>query len=113
MMIDVPISQQDLDNWLKDLNLVAEISNSKAILIAWNAAGELSSMLSSDSAADSEIQALLCHLSGNHSAKTLPSATLSAAATSSIATQSKVVPSNTTSTLSSNTFETSAGAQLA
>lgn len=112
MMIDVPISQQDLDNWLKDLNLVAEISNSKAILIAWNAAGELSSMLSSDSAADSEIQALLCHLSGNHSAKTLPSATLSAA-TSSITTQSKVVPSNTTSTLSSNTFETSADAQLA
>jgi len=112
MMIDVPISQQDLDNWLKDLNLVAEISNSKAILIAWNAAGELSSMLSSDSAADSEIQAILCHLSGNHSAKTLPSATLSAA-TSSIATQSKVVPSNTTSTLSSNTFETSADAQLA
>ncbi|EGT3624824.1 EAL domain-containing protein [Morganella morganii] len=113
MMIDVPISQQDLDNWLKDLNLVAEISNSKAILIAWNAAGELSSMLSSDSAAGSEIQAILCHLSGNHSAKTLPSATLSAAATSSIATQSKVVPSNTTSTLSSNTFETSADAQLA
>ncbi|MCT7944525.1 putative bifunctional diguanylate cyclase/phosphodiesterase [Shewanella septentrionalis] len=112
MMIDVPISQQDLDNWLKDVNLVAEISNSKATLIAWNAAGELSSMLSSDSAADSEIQAILCHLSGNHSAKTLPSATLSAA-TSSIATQSKVVPSNTTSTLSSNTFETSSDAQLA
>ncbi|AUD61215.1 diguanylate cyclase [Shewanella sp. Pdp11] len=112
MMIDVPISQQDLDNLLKDLNLVAEISNSKAILIAWNAAGELSSMLSSDSAADSEIQALLCHLSGNHSAKTLPNATLSAA-TSSIATQSKAVPSNTTSTLSSNTFETSVDAQLA
>ncbi|MBU2299597.1 MAG: EAL domain-containing protein, partial [Gammaproteobacteria bacterium] len=89
-----------------------EISNSKAILIAWNAAGELSSMLSSDSAAESEIQAILCQLSGNHSAKTLPNATLSAA-TSSIATQSKVVPSNTTSTLSSNTFETSAGAQLA
>lgn len=67
MMIDVPITQQQLDNWLSDLNLVAEISSSKAMLLAWNAAGELSSMLSSDSAAESEIQAILSHLSGNPS----------------------------------------------
>lgn len=120
-MIDVPISQQELDNWLRDVNLVAEISNSKAILIAWNAAGELGSMLSSDSAAESEIQAIVCHLSGNHSAKTLPISTLSAA-TSSTATQSKAAPSTatpstaTTSELTSNpsdTFETSVDAQLA
>jgi hypothetical protein len=65
MMIDVPITQQQLDNWLSDLNLVAEISSSKAMLLAWNAAGELSCMLSSDSAAESEIQAILSHLSGN------------------------------------------------
>ncbi|MCS6178905.1 EAL domain-containing protein [Shewanella baltica] len=121
MMIDVPISQQELDNWLRDVNLVAEISNSKAILIAWNAAGELSSMLSSDSAAESEIQAILCQLSGNHSAKTLPIATLSAT-TSSTATQSKATPSTatpsktTTSELTSSpsdAVETSVYAQLA
>ncbi|MBW3525861.1 EAL domain-containing protein [Shewanella sp. NKUCC05_KAH] len=87
MMIDLPITQQQLDNWLSDLNLVAEISSSKAMLLAWNAAGELSSMLSSDSAAESEIQAILSHLSGNHLANTQP------AISQSVAMPSMITPS--------------------
>ncbi|MCL1086561.1 putative bifunctional diguanylate cyclase/phosphodiesterase [Shewanella glacialipiscicola] len=77
-MMNVPISQQQLDLWLADLNLIAGISNCKATLLTWNAVGELSSLLCSDAVVENEIQAILTQLSGRNIANPNPTTTSSA-----------------------------------
>ena len=63
-MINMPISQQQLDLWLADLNLIADISSCKATLLTWSAVDELSCLLYSDAVVENEIQAILTQLSG-------------------------------------------------
>lgn len=65
-MIDCAISQKQLTDWANDLQLVADITQSYAVILKVNAAGEYRQLIQSELCQQDDIEALIRHF--NHKA---------------------------------------------